>query len=95
MLSQVDPDDSYTNVVLYVLDHRRDGTAVTMSDKYMKTRKGQKKLRQTTTGWSFHVKWKDRLKFWVSLKDLKETNPVDVAEYLMARGISKEPAFAW
>ena len=26
---------------------------------------------------------------------LKESNPVDIAEYVTARGIDKEPAFAW
>ena len=51
LLSQVDPDGFYTNVVLHILDHRRDDTLVLMSDKYTKTRKRQKKLCQTTTGW--------------------------------------------
>ena len=31
----------------------------------------------------------------VALKILKESNPVDVAEYAVARGIDNEPAFAW
>ena len=29
------------------------------------------------------------------LKDLKESNPVDTAEFAMARGIADEAAFAW
>lgn len=29
------------------------------------------------------------------LKVLKESNPVQVGEYVIARGISNEPAFAW
>ena len=32
---------------------------------------------------------------WISLKDLKESNPVDVAEFAVARGIDDEPAFKW
>jgi hypothetical protein len=29
------------------------------------------------------------------LKDLKESNPVEVAEYAVANKIDDEPAFAW
>jgi hypothetical protein len=32
---------------------------------------------------------------WVSLKDLKESNPIETAEYAVANKISEEPAFAW
>jgi hypothetical protein len=30
---------------------------------------------------------------WVPLKDLKDTNPVELAEYAMTNGIDDEPAF--
>jgi hypothetical protein len=39
--------------------------------------------------------WHDNSKQWLSLSILKESNPVEVAEYVKARGIDKEPAFAW
>jgi hypothetical protein len=29
------------------------------------------------------------------LADLKESNPIDVAEYAVANGIREEPAFVW
>jgi hypothetical protein len=32
---------------------------------------------------------------WVKLKDLKESNPVDFAEYAVANWIVEEPAFTW
>ena len=31
----------------------------------------------------------------MSLKDLKESNPIQVAEYAMENGLLPEPAFAW
>ena len=43
----------------------------------------------------FLIKWKNRPKEWVPIKVLKESNPVDVAEYVTARRIEQEPAFAW
>ena len=32
---------------------------------------------------------------WVALKDLKESFPVQLAEYAVQVGIEKEPAFSW
>jgi hypothetical protein len=29
------------------------------------------------------------------LKELKESNPVQVAEYVTAKGLASEPAFSW
>ena len=37
----------------------------------------------------------DGNKVWVPLKDLKESNPIEVAEFAKARRIDKEPAFTW
>ena len=41
------------------------------------------------------MKWKDGTVTWKYLKDLKELNPINVAEYVTARGIQGDPAFAW
>ena len=41
------------------------------------------------------VQWKDGSTTWVSLKDMKESYPVQVAEYCVQYRISAEPAFAW
>ena len=66
-----------------------------MADKFFKTKQGKPTQRHTTVGWSFLIKWKNGPKEWVHLKVLKESNPVDVSEYVTARGIEQEPAFAW
>jgi hypothetical protein len=39
--------------------------------------------------------WKDTSTFWVSLKDLKYSNPVDVADYVVANKLFSEPEFKW
>ena len=52
-------------------------------------------MRKTTVSWKFNIKWRDGTTTWVSLKDLKESNPIEVAEYFTAREIQDEPAFAW
>ena len=41
------------------------------------------------------MEWKDCLFDWVPLKDLKQSNPVDLSEYAVENEISDEPAFSW
>lgn len=41
------------------------------------------------------MQWSDGSEQWTPLKDLKESHPIETAEFAMARGIAQEPAFAW
>jgi hypothetical protein len=41
------------------------------------------------------VEWKDGASDWIPLKDLKDSNPVKLAEYAVANEIDREPAFFW
>jgi hypothetical protein len=49
----------------------------------------------TTAGWELEVQWADGSTDWLPLKDLKDFNPIEAAEYAISNGISEEPAFAW
>ena len=46
-------------------------------------------------GWELLVKWRDQSESWVRLCELKESHPIEMAEFAMARGIQDQPAFAW
>ena len=59
------------------------------------SKRGRRSMRKTTVGWKFHVKRKDDTTTWISLKDSKESNPIEVAKYVTARSIQYEPAFVW
>ena len=41
------------------------------------------------------VEWKDGNSSWVSLNDMKDSYPLETAEYSIMNKISTEPAFAW
>ncbi|KAL7528645.1 hypothetical protein ACHAWF_002641 [Thalassiosira exigua] len=41
------------------------------------------------------VEWKDDTSSWLPLRDVKEASPVELAEYVVAMSLDKEPAFAW
>jgi Reverse transcriptase (RNA-dependent DNA polymerase) len=49
----------------------------------------------TTQGVEFTVEWRDGSTSRIALKDLKESNPVEVAEYAVANKVDDKPAFAW
>ena len=51
--------------------------------------------RKTTKGWSLFVNWKDGSTSWETLKEMKESYPVEVAEYAVNNKIATEPAFHW
>ena len=95
ILSQVDPS-GYNRILLReIIDYRKDDSAVPMEDKFLTTRSGQRRLRKTTQGWELLVAWKDGTESWVRLATLEDSYPVELAEFAKARGIDKEPAFAW
>jgi hypothetical protein len=54
-----------------------------------------KKVRKTTKGWHLCVEWKYRTTSWERLVGLKESNPVEVAEYSATKGLLSTPAFVW
>ena len=88
--------DGFSSALLHqIVDHKASGEAIKMIDKYHTTRTGTRRMRETTVGWSFLVQWGDGSCQWIDLKVLKESNPVQVGEYVIARGIQNEPAFAW
>ena len=78
-----------------IIDHKSSEEAIKLEDKYITTRTGIRRLRETTVGWSFLIQWGDGSKQWVDLKVLKEFNPVQVGEYVISWGIQNEPAFVW
>jgi hypothetical protein len=93
---QVDSDGFSLTVMKAITDYQNDdAAAVPKTNKHVITPSGQKRMRKTTVGWSLLVKWADGSESWMPLKDLKESHPIEMAEFAKARGIADEPAFAW
>lgn len=95
LFAQVDEEGNRHVLMDEICDHRVDGTEVKQQDAFLMTSSGNKRRKQTTKGWELLVRWKDGSSTWVKLKDIKESNPVQVAEYAVQARISQEPAFAW
>ena len=95
ILRQVDTEGFSTTLLDCIIDFRKDDSATSKDDDYVITRRGQRRLKKTTVGWKLLVRFKDQSEQWIPLKDMKESHPVEVAEFAKARGIATEPAFQW
>ena len=87
MYSQVDAEGYRYQLLDTIVDHKQDGDAIHPNDLYINTKSGQKLMIQTTAGWNLLVQWKNGTQEWVPLKILKNSNPIEVAELVVALGI--------
>ena len=69
--------------------------AVPIDDKFVVSKTVRKSFRKTTKVWDFLCLWKYGSTTWAPLKYLKESNPVDIAEYVVGNRIYEEAAFDW
>jgi hypothetical protein len=94
MWAQCDAEGNQTMLMDSIVDHSTDGHAVKKADQFIVVN-GRNHKRKTTKGWMLCVQWKDGTTTWERLSELKESNPIEVAEYAFAKEISSEPAFDW
>jgi len=94
--SQVDGEGRSFAILQEISGHRKEpGVAIDRENGFIVASNGNKVPKRTTKGWSLQVEWKGGEQEWIPLKDLKNSNPIEVAEYAVANGIGDEPAFAW
>jgi hypothetical protein len=90
--SQLDAEGNYYLLLGEIMDHHQNVSAIHTGDKFLVCN-GRKVPYQTTISWEFLVKWHDRSTSWEPLKNLKDSNPVELAEYVIKS--SEEVAFCW
>jgi hypothetical protein len=95
MYAQVDDEANTCQLLSEIVDHTKDRTVIDVSDGMITSRNGNVKPKITMKGWWLVVIWKDQFTSWVPLKDLKASNPVELAEYAVVNHKVLEPAFKW
>ena len=95
LFAQVDQEGNRHVLLDELIDYRVNGREVKLQDAFIMTGTGTRRRRETTIGWELLAQWKDGSTNWISLKDLKESYPVQTAEYAVAAKIAMEPALAW
>ena len=95
VMANVDEEGHRQMLIDSIIDHRTTSDAIPKSQGTYTTLNGLKRKKRTTRGWEFCIKWKGGSSDWVSLKDLKDSYPVQLAEYCQMKKIDDEPAMAW
>ena len=80
LYSQVDPETQSHTLFKGIVDHRKRTPSTTGTS-------------QTTRGWEMCVEWTDGTTTWLPLKDLRDSNPIETAEYAVAHNLFHEKAF--
>lgn len=94
VLSMCDSEGNQYLLLKHIVDHRKEDTALSKEDSFVWVR-GRKYPKKSTKGWKLCIEWKDGTTSWEPLSTLKESNPVEVAEYAIAHDLVDEPAFSW
>ena len=94
LYSQVDSEGNQYQIFKEIVGHRKRKSAVDKADQYT-THNGRKVKKKTTAGWDLEVEWRDGSSSWLSLRELKNSNAVEVAQYAVDNRIDLKPAFDW
>ena len=95
MYAQYDPEGNQCVMFDSIVDHKKDGTALKKVDQKVPKADGRFFMRRSTKGWKLCVQWRDGSTSWEKLSNLKESHPIEVAEYAVSQDIADEPAFNW
>jgi len=88
--TEIDIQGYRNEIMSSIVDHRQGNAALTKEEALI-----DGKYKPTTKGWDLLVEWKHGGMTWVPLREMKNSNPVEVAEYARDQEIEKEPAFVW
>jgi len=95
MYPQCNPDGNQYVLLDSLVDHRRLDRAIRPADQKVVRPAGRAYMKRNTIGWQICCQWKDGSTSWENLSDLKESHPLETAEYAVTIGIDHEPAFYW
>ena len=93
--AQCDPDRIQYVMFDSIVDFRRSKTALCYADQKVLKADVRSFMLRTTAGWQICIQWKDGSTSWEKLSDLKESHPVECADYDISKDLMNEPAFNW
>ena len=77
-----------------IVDFLQSTTGLCYEDQTF-VKNGRSYKRRSTKVWKLCCQWKDGSTSWQKLADLKESHPVEVAEYSISQDLQSEPALNW
>ena len=95
LFAQIDDDGNRFVLMEAIEDHRTNGKQLDIDQSFIVSKNGGKRRRETTKGWEILIRWKDGSTSWEEMKDVKNTYPLQLAEYTHQQQLTSQPAFAW
>jgi hypothetical protein len=97
LYAQVDVDGNCYLLLKEIIDHKKDSTALSKDEYSTWNPHGSRNpsRKYTTKGWQLQCHWADGSTSWEPLRNLKESNPIELAQYAEAHGLLEEPVFVW
>ena len=93
LLSQVDEEGNQHQLFKEIVDHQKNPKKAVEKADQLYHQNGKSFKKKMMVGWQLEVEWRDGMTSWLPLKTLKNTNPVQVAEYAHGNQIDIEPTF--
>lgn len=95
-MEQVDEYGWDSSMMKKIIGSRSDpNDAIQIGDEAFTLLNGMKRPVITTKGWDIQVRWDDHSTSWLPLSTIKESNPIQLAEFAVANDLAQEPAFRW
>lgn len=95
MFASVDEEGHRHLLLDSIIGFRKSKEALEGEDAFVLSSNGNKRRKETTRGYQMNLQWKDGSTTWSKMKDVKDSYPVELAEFAMENGLSAEPAFVW
>ena len=92
LYSNVDDQGFTVGLLKEIVDHEGTHEAIPKEEGFVGN---TKKPVITTRGWKVKVKWCDGSYDWLPMAQVKNSNPVEMAEYAHMNNLQDEPAFRW
>ena len=95
LFAQVDQEGNTCVLIESIINTRTNGIQTLQQDAFVITKIGTKQRKNTIKGWGVCIQWKDGITTWNKLKDIKDSYPVQMAEYAVDNIMSEDPSFVW
>ena len=93
MFASVDKERHCHQLLNSIIDTHKMKHAVGKDDAFVISSNGTNRQQKTTKGWEVLVQSKDGLTLWSKLKDMKDSYPVQLAEFVVQKKLQDKPAF--
>ena len=89
MLSQIDSQVNHFLFLKEINDHCKDESEINRSDGFLTRKSGDVHAKKTARSFTLQVEWEGGSSKWVPLVNLKNSNPVELSEYAVARQLQE------